>query len=233
MSATSHPRLGPRRGATARSWWGKAWQRAVEEAAYAEADLRRGRAHARAGEVGSVTVDAGSFLAAVLHGDDAWAVSGSVPVLDESARAALVEVVRAESGRVAALLAGELPIDLVEQAEEAGVELLPYGGELVTACSCDGWPDPCRHALAVLTVLGWLLDADPLVLLGLRGLPRDELLAAVHASGAWAGSWARSGADDESGADGDADVELALDAALRAARALAVLEEGGDPAHLL
>ncbi len=38
---------------------------------------------------------------------------------------ALVETVAAEAGRIAALLAGDLPHALVEHAEEAGVELLP------------------------------------------------------------------------------------------------------------
>lgn len=214
MSAVSHPRFAPRRAARARSWWGRAWQRAVEEAADSEADLRRGRALARAGGVGAVTVGAGTFAAAVDEGDGAWPVTGGAPVLDDGDRALLAELVRAEPGRVAALLAGDLPSDLVEQAEGSGVELLPDGVELATTCGCDGWADPCRHALAVLTALGWLVDADPLVLLGLRGLPRDLLLAGGQAAG-------------------PDDVEVALDAALRAARALAVLESGGDPGHLL
>ena len=47
--------------------------------------------------------------------------------------------------------------------EEAGVELLPYGGELGSACSCDAWLDPCPHALAVLTQLAWLIQVDPFV----------------------------------------------------------------------
>ena len=40
------------------------------------------------------------------------------------------------------------------------------------------------HALAVLHQLTWLVDADPFVLLQLRGLPRDELLARLHARAA-------------------------------------------------
>jgi uncharacterized Zn finger protein len=214
-SAVSHPRLPPRRGARVRTWWGKAWQRAVEEASYAEADLRLGRALARGGEVGSLTVGAGSLVAAVHEGGDGWTVTGELPVLDDDGRATLLELVRSGSGRVAALLARELPIELVEQCEEAGVELLPDGGELATTCSCRAWLDPCPHALAVLTQLGWLVDADPLVLLALRGVPRDDLAAVGRPP---------CGLDD---------VEVALDAALRAARALAVLEAGGDPVHLL
>ena len=86
----------------------------------------------------------------------------------------------AEAGRVAALLAGDLPHTLVEHAEEAGVELLPYGGELGSTCTCDAWTDPCPHALAVLYQLAWLVEADPFVLLHLRGLARDDLLARLH-----------------------------------------------------
>ncbi len=175
----THARLAAPRGSR-RTWWGKAWQRAVEEAAYSESDLRAGRAAARRGEVGGISVDVGSLLAAVREGDDAWTVEVQVPVLDDAGRRALVDVVAAESGRIAALLAGELPHDLVEHADETGVELLPYGGELAATCTCSHFLDPCPHALAVLVQAGWLVDVDPLVLFALRGVDRDGLLADLH-----------------------------------------------------
>ena len=81
---------------------------------------------------------------------------------------------------MAALLAGDLPHTLVEHAEQAGVELLPFGGELATRCTCEPWADPCHHALAVLQQLTWLIEADPFVLIALRGVGRDDLLARVH-----------------------------------------------------
>ena len=225
MSATVHPRLAPRRGAArAVLWWGKAWVRAVEESAYAEGDLRAGRTLARSGHVGQVTTDEGGFVAAVEDEDGLWTVSGTVPVLDATASEALVETVAAESGRVLALLAGDLPHALVEHAEEAGVELLPYGGELATECTCDAWVDPCAHALAVLYQLTWLVEADPFVLLQLRGLPRDRLLAQLHRRAQAAGKPAAR--RDGSGED---TLETGLDAALRAARILAVLDEADGP----
>ncbi len=119
-------------------------------------------------------------MAAVEDERGLWAVLGTVPVLDRRAADALVETVAAEAGRVAALLAGDLPHTLVEHAEEAGVELLPYGGELGSTCTCQAWTDPCPHALAVMYQLAWLVDADPFVLLHLRGLARDDLLARLH-----------------------------------------------------
>ena len=212
MSRVLHPRVPPRRqAARATAWWAKAWVRAVEEAAYAEADLRRARSLARSGRIGQITVDDGRLYAAVVDGDDVWTVTASLPMLEAAAVDALVETVAAEAGRIAALLAGELPFSLVEHAEEAGVELLPYGGELEAGCSCASWADPCAHALAVLYQVAWLLDADPLVLLQLRGLDRDTLLARLHAR-------APTVSDDE-------DLDEGLDAAARAARVLELLEE--------
>jgi uncharacterized Zn finger protein len=223
--STVHPRIGPRRGAARASrWWGKAWVRAVEESAYAEADLRAGRTLARSGHVGQVTTDEGGFLAAVEDEDGLWTVSGRVPVLDAIAAEALVETVAAESGRIVALLAGDLPHALVEHAEESGVELLPYGGELAAECTCDAWVDPCVHALAVLYQLTWLLEEDPFVLLQLRGLPRDRLLARLHRR-------TRDAPADE-GATGtgrdtgrDTSLDTGLDAALRPERILAILDD--------
>ena len=218
----THPRIPPRRGARATTWWGKAWVRAVEEAAYGEPELRQARTLSRSGRIGGITVDPGRFLAAVEEGDEVRTVTGSLPVLDESGLAAFAEAVAAESGRVGALLAGDLPHPLVEHAEEAGVELLPYGGEIATRCSCEPWTDPCHHALAVLYQLTWLLEADPFVLLALRGIDRDDLLARLHSATASPGRRPLS----------DADVKReAMD---RARRVLAALDDpDADVAALL
>ncbi|NYD43878.1 SWIM zinc finger family protein [Nocardioides panaciterrulae] len=212
MTTVVHP-AGPgwRRGGRPATWWGRAWGRAVEEAAYDEQALAAGRSLARAGAVGAVTTEAGRFAADVADGSETCRVTGTLPVLDPTGRESLVEAVAAGGGRLAALLAGDLPHDLVEHAEEAGVELLPYGGELVTGCTCRGWTDPCRHALALLTRLTWLVEADPLVLLHLRGLSREELLSRLHAGGP--------------AGDADEDLDVALDAALRAAAVLRVLDD--------
>jgi len=220
----THPQIAPRRGAArAGRWWGKAWVRAVEEAAYAETDLRAARTIARSGDIGQITVEAGGFLAAVLLDGDAWTVTGSVPVLDEAGCDTLVETVAAQAGRIGALLGGDLPHLLVEHAEESGIELLPYGGELTTTCTCTSWVDPCPHALAVLYQLTWLMEVDPFVLLHLRGLPREDLLARLHE---------REGSTPAE--PDDPDLDAGYDAAVRAARLLELLEgPGGQLDHLV
>ncbi len=224
MSVT-HPAFPARRGpARMTTWWGKAWLRAVEEASYNEADLRAGRVLARTGEVGGLTVAPGSLVASVAdHRGRSTAYCG-VAVLDPASVDALVEVVAAETGRIGALLAGELPHDLVEHAEETGAELLPTGQDVETSCTCDAWLDPCPHALAVLLQAGWLVEADPFVLFTLRGLPRDDLVARLHAH--------RPRREHDESAD--AGVDAAVDAAVRAARVLELLEAGESRVeHLL
>jgi uncharacterized Zn finger protein len=224
-----HPRFGPRsQKSRAAKWWGRAWVRAVEEASYSQGDLLLGRRMSRAGQVGQIMVEPGRFVASVEDNRGLATVAGTVPVLDDDALEALVETVAAEAGRIASLLAGDLPHSLIEHAEEAGVELLPFGTELGGDCTCDAWTQPCPHALAVLYQLTWLIEADPLVLFHLRGLPREELLAELH----------QRTPRSDSGRSEDpeqADLDIAYDAALRAARALALLDE--DPAarveHLL
>jgi len=226
VSAVTFARIPPRRSTTrAATWWGRAWVRAVEEAAYSEGDLHTARALSRSGAIGGITVDHGTIVAACFDRSDVWSVGSTVPELDPISRRAFVDVVAAESGHLAALLSGELPYRLVEQSEEAGVELLPYGGELGSSCPCGSWVDPCVHALAVLLQVAWLVDGDPWVLLRLRGLSPEDLQAELVRA---------DEADEEVGDPLDGDLAAAVDAAVRAARVLALADDpGAEITHLV
>jgi uncharacterized Zn finger protein len=222
-SAVTFSRIPPRRSTSrAATWWGRAWVRAVEEASYADSDLHAARALSRSGAIGGITVDAGTVVAQVHDRADVWPVSATVPELDPVSRRAFVEVVAEESGHLPALMAGELPHRLVEQSEEAGVELLPYGGELGSACPCGAWVDPCVHALAVMLQVAWLVDGDPWVLLRLRGISPDHLQAELAVVPA-----------DEPDPLSD-DLAQAMDAAMRAARVVALADDpAAEIGHLL
>lgn len=204
--SVSYPAFAARRGSVPlTSWWAKSWGRTLEEAAYGEQDLRRARALARRGAVGAIEVRTGGYLATVLDGDDVHTAQTQVRELTEVDQQLVAEVLASSGNRLAALRGGDLPLELVEALEEAGVELLPYAGDLGWSCTCRPWVDPCPHALAVGTQVGWLMQADPWVLLGLRGMPREDLLARVQPSD-------------------DADVRTALVAAEEALALLALWE---------
>jgi uncharacterized Zn finger protein len=68
--------------------------------------------------------------------------------------------------------------------------------------------------------VAWLADTDPFVLLALRGLPREDVLARLHE---------RQEIRDER----PDDVAVAADAAVRARRILELLETDADVGHLV
>lgn len=215
MTARTFSRLPPRRSATVRSWWARAVASAAEESAYDPADLTKGAGLARKGAVGEIRVDTGRVVAAVVEGEEAATVEVTLPVLEAEEAQTLAEVLASAVGWTAALLQGQVPGGLDEALEEAGVELLPYGG-LEARCSCEAWVDPCRHALAVLTQVAWLVDAEPLVLLHLRGLDRAALVDRVASTAETASTVGGAGGDESDG-EPDPDLEVALEAAERVA----------------
>jgi uncharacterized Zn finger protein len=161
----------------AQSWWGRTWLAAMEETALDHEQLRKGRRFAYGGRVGSITVSPGR-LAATVYGDDGTAYRTEVQVerLTDAQWDRFLGAVAAKAGHLAALLDGDVPHELVEAAQDAGVRLLPGLGDLQPHCSCPDWEFPCRHAAALCYQSAWLLDQDPFVLLLLRGRGAAALL---------------------------------------------------------
>lgn len=165
-----------RAGSWGRSWWARAWVKALEDTSLDEAQLRAGRRYAGSGRVGTITVSPGRLAATVDADDETYEAVVMVDRLGEDDWQRFLDRVAERAGHLAALLDGEMPRDLVDAAASAGVSLLPGIGDLDPSCTCEGWELPCRHAAALCYQLGWLLDADPFVLLLLRGRSRDSLL---------------------------------------------------------
>ena len=172
------------RGTTARSstWWGRALVRSFEELTLEADELGRGRSLARSGRLGAIVV-LEAMASAVVDPGTANPLMAQVKVdrLDAEAWTTFAREAARESGHAAALEAGELPADLVEHADELGVELIPGPGDIASACECDAWAQPCVHSLALLYQLAWHVDNDPYVLMLLRGRTREALLAEVAA----------------------------------------------------
>lgn len=173
------PAFAARKGSSrGQSWWGRAWLTAMEDTSLDPEPLKKGRAYARAGHVGSITLSPGRIAAPVHdgHQDVPYRTVVLVERLDDSEWARFLEQVAAKAGHIAALLDRDMPHDLVEAAEDAGVRLLPGPGDLEPECDCDSWDHPCKHAAALCYQASWLLDQDPFVLLLLRGRGERELL---------------------------------------------------------
>lgn len=170
--------------AFARSWWGQAWLKALEDTALDGEQLRLGRRHARGGAVGAVSVRPGRITAVVQdrdhtrHRSDVLLQQLSAAVWDR-----FLDMIADRAGHIAALLDRDMPPVLVEDAAAAGIELLPGIGDLEPECGCGAW-DHCAHSAALCYQLARLLDQDPFVLLLLRGRGERELLDELQARSA-------------------------------------------------
>lgn len=158
-------------GLEAVSWWGRAWVSALEAVAHDGARLTRGRTYAAEGHVDAVTITPGRIVAYVRGSRPRpYRTELSLPALSDAEWSELLESVVADPTALAALLEREVPESLSES-------VLPGAGELVPRCSCpDVARPPCKHAAALCYRAARLLDADPFVLLLLRGRGERELL---------------------------------------------------------
>ncbi|MFB7370719.1 SWF or SNF family helicase [Streptomyces sp. NPDC056222] len=169
--------LPPARGSGfARTWWGRAWLKALEDTALDGRQLKKGRKHAREGAVGAVAVRPGR-ITAVVRDDDGSSYRSDVLLQELSADEwdRLLDLAVESAGHIAALLDHEMPPHLVEDAAAAGLELLPGIGDLDPQCGCEAW-DHCPHTAALCYQMARLLDEDPFVLLLMRGRGERALL---------------------------------------------------------
>ncbi|PAZ16872.1 hypothetical protein CLM62_06000, partial [Streptomyces sp. SA15] len=160
----------------AATWWGNAWVAALEEGALDAKRLARGRSYAEQGHVDAITVTPGLVLAYVQGSRPRpYRVQVRLRTLDDADWARFLDSAADRPGHIAALLDKEMPHSLAE----CGVRLLPGPGELEPHCSCPDRGHPCKHAAALCYQTARLLDADPFVLLLLRGRGERDLLDAL------------------------------------------------------
>ncbi|MER5525849.1 SWIM zinc finger family protein [Streptomyces sp. NPDC002677] len=176
----SFPALPSRAGGSgadfAETWWGNAWVRALEEGALDVKRLARGRSYAERGHVDAITVTSGLVLAYVQGSRPRpYRVQVRLRTFGADEWERFLEAAADRPGDIAALLDKELPQSLAE----SGVSLLPGPGELEPRCSCPDFGHPCKHAAALCYQTARLLDADPFVLLLLRGQGEREVLDAL------------------------------------------------------
>ncbi|KEG38111.1 hypothetical protein DJ64_23820, partial [Streptomyces griseorubens] len=174
--ARGFPAFPARRGGRARgrSFWAARWTEAMEDVWPEEGPLKKGRSFARTGRIGPITVSPGRVAAEVHGGEETHRTRLTLTVLDDDEWDLLWEKTADRPAETKALLAGDLPEDLLEAVEDARVRVLPGYGDLDADCDCDAPDHPCPHATALAYQLSWLLDSDPWLLLLIRGRAAGE-----------------------------------------------------------
>ena len=96
----------------------------------------------------------------------------------------------------AQLLAGEMPQEIEEAFEAAGVSLFPVTrSALLTQCNCPDSTNPCKHIAAVHYILGEQFDEDPFLLFRLRGRTQEQVMEALSGRRAAGDSWQQEDED--------------------------------------
>lgn len=169
------------RGEIGETWWSQRFIEALKQVADA-GRLTRGRSYARSGQVMELRVQGGVVTAKV---------QGSVPrpygirihltPFKDHEWARVEEALAEQAIFLAALLAGEMPRDVEQAFQAAGLSLFPSRPEeLRSECSCPDWANPCKHVAATYYILAEAFDTDPFLVLCWRGRTRDELLARLR-----------------------------------------------------
>jgi uncharacterized Zn finger protein len=167
-----------KRGKIGDSWWSRRFVDVLEQICDG-GRLARGRAYARKGQVIDFSLTAGRVTARVQGSrPQPYAVSVAITAYDETQWDDLTESLGARALYRAALLAGEMPHEIIDLFAEQGLPLFP--DQLDIRCSCPDWSVPCKHGSAVLYVLAEAFDDDPFLVLAWRGRDRDTLLGALR-----------------------------------------------------
>jgi uncharacterized Zn finger protein len=181
----------PRRGAESvrlrgtgepRTWTAARWV-ALLETMVPDADRKAGLEAARGGQVSGLVVSPGLVEASVRGAGPAPArVRLEIETLGAEEWRGAVDAMAAEASWLAKLLARDVPAGI--DALLAPRTLVPGPGEVTARCTCPAGAAEgrCRHAAAVVHLVGGLIDGDPLAAFALRGMQGERLLERLTAA---------------------------------------------------
>ncbi len=167
-----------KRGKIGEQWWSRRFVDVLEQICDG-GRLARGRAYARKGQVMDFALAAGKVTGRVQGSrPQPYEVTIEIGAFDGALWTELTEALGSQALYRAALLAGEMPHEIVELFAAHEAPLFP--SQLDIRCNCPDWSVPCKHGSAVLYVLAEAFDDDPFLVLAWRGRSRDALLEALR-----------------------------------------------------
>ena len=163
--------------ALAHTWWGKAWNRNLEQYADYSNRIGRGRSYVRHGAVLDLQIEQGEVIALVQGSDrNPYSVSVKIQTLKKETWQRMKTACEGTIESFQELLAGNFPKALGEIFICKDSGMFPAPLEIKFDCSCPDWADMCKHVAAVLYGVGVRLDEDPKLFFRLRDAGIDELI---------------------------------------------------------
>ena len=170
------------RGDFGKNWWASRWIEAMEKLVD-PGRLQRGRSYARQGQVLTLN-ETPRGVEALVQGSrpQPYKVTIQVTPLTDQQWAQVTDALSEQALFTAQLLAGEMPANIEDAFQAAGVSLFPNrAGDLDTHCTCPDWANPCKHVAATHYILGERFDDDPFLLFRMRGRSQEQILQDLRA----------------------------------------------------
>jgi uncharacterized Zn finger protein len=169
------------RGEFAKNWWARRWLEALERLMQG-VRLTRGQHYARLGQVVSMEEIKGGVLARVQGSrTKPYRVSIQLAPFNNKQWEKVFDLLADKAIYVAQLLVGDMPENIEEVFNEAGVSLFPTRTiDLQTKCTCPDKVTPCKHIAATHYILGDRFDEDPFLLFRMRGRSQDQIMEALR-----------------------------------------------------
>ena len=172
--------LEQRRGAIARTFWGKSWCSNLEAYSDYSNRLPRGRTYCRNGSVIDLKISAGAVTAQVM-GSNLYQIKMTISDVPKPQWHAIGRDCSGSIDSLVELLQGCLSQAVMERICRKGVGLFPSPKEIKFQCSCPDWAGMCKHVAAVFYGIGARLDAAPDLLFLMRNVDPKDLVARAEA----------------------------------------------------
>lgn len=183
----SHPRkaeggikINSKKGEMVKKWWSKRFIEILTSFGW-ESRLQRGRRYARAGQVLRVNLGKGTISAEVQGSMSMpYRVEIKFPEIPEKAWTKIMKAMEQRPEFTSLMLAGEIKPEIEDLFLKSGSSLFPARStDMQMSCSCPDYANPCKHIAAVFYVMADTFDADPFILLQLRGKTKEEIVASI------------------------------------------------------
>lgn len=166
----------------AKSWWGKAWCKNLEQYADYDTRLPRGQRYVRSGAVLDLQLQKGKILARVQGSRKTpYKVEIRISPLSEARCQQIMDRCSMRADTLENLLSGTFPETMKDVFLGEG-GLFPTPREISFQCSCPDWAVMCKHVAAALYGVGARLDEDPTLFFSLRGIDTDRFVDVVIAN---------------------------------------------------
>ena len=160
----------------AKSWWGQAWCRNLEQYADYDTRLPRGQRYVRSGAVVDLQIQKGRIQARVQGTRRApYKVEIRISPLSQQRCDEIMDRCSERVDTLEDLINGTFPESMKDVFLGEG-GLFPTPREISFTCSCPDWAVMCKHVAATLYGVGARLDEDPMLFFTLRGIETDRFV---------------------------------------------------------